>query len=153
MPLRPILLLVALLALAAAGCGGRGDDRTSDSPGAATTAPKTALPRLGQRPATPGEIVVSGEASPATHGPYTFDGRYLVRFEQVAPEDPKLDFSSQTPFTAALTRQEGDQRGAIELFQAARPSGRRELAIRGRYFVDVSFGDYPYVVRFTPRDR
>ena len=92
-----------------------------------------------------------GESSPATHGPYAFDGRYLVRFEQYAPEDPALDFSGQTPFTAMLTTREGDPRGAIELFGAARGEGRRELEIRGRHYVDVSFGDFPYVIRFTPR--
>ena len=92
-----------------------------------------------------------GESSPATHGPYAFDGRYLARFEQYAPEDPALDFSLQTPFTATLTAREGDPRGAIELFGAARGDGRLELEIRGRYYVDVSFGDFPYVIRFTPR--
>ena len=58
---------------------------------------------------------------------------------------------AQTPFTASLTPREGDPRGAIELFGAARASGRRELEIHGRLFVDVSFGDFPYVLRFTPR--
>lgn len=92
-----------------------------------------------------------GESSPRTHGPYTFDGSYLVRFEQYAPEDAQLQFSAQTPFSAALTPREGDPRGAIRLFEAAARSGRRTLAIRGRHFVDVSFGDFPYVLRFTPR--
>ena len=74
-----------------------------------------------------------------------------MRFEQYAPEDPALDFAGQTPFTASLTPREGDPRGATKLFGAARAGGRRELEIRGRRFVDVSFGDFPYVVRFTPR--
>ena len=53
----------------------------------------------------------------------------------------------------ALTRPlEGDPRGATALLDAARASGRRELEISGRRFVEVSFGDFPYVVRFTPRD-
>jgi len=30
-------------------------------------------------------------------------------------------------------------------------SGRRELRINGRYVLDVSFGDFPYAVRFTPQ--
>ncbi len=78
-------------------------------------------------------------------------GRYLVRFEQYAPEDPALDFSAQTPLTATLQPHEGDPRGAKPLIEGAQRSGRRELDIRGRYFVDVSFGDFPYVIRFTPR--
>jgi hypothetical protein len=152
MPLPVFLLLVLLIPAVLAGCGGDSGDRATGSSGTATTATGTPVPALGRRPAAPGEIVVAGETSPETHGPYAFHGRYLVRFEQVAPEDPKRDFASQTPFTAALTRREDDPRGAIQLFQAARRSGRRELVIRGRYFVGVSFGDYPYVIRFTPRD-
>ncbi len=86
-----------------------------------------------------------------THGPLTLDGRYLVRFEQFAPENRNLDFSGQTPFTAALQRRAGDERGAVKLFGEAARSGRRELRIDGRYVLDVSFGDFPYAVRFTPQ--
>jgi hypothetical protein len=114
-------------------------------------APPAAAPALATRAAAAGEVVVRGEASPATHGPFTFAGRYRVRFEQYAPEDPRLDFAGETPFTAALTRRAGDARGAIKLFQDAAGSGARELEIRGRRYVDVSFGDFPYVLRFTPR--
>lgn len=135
-----LLLLAALI-----GCG---SDARPDATGATTTTP---APALATRPAATGEIVVRAESSPATHGPYALDGRYLVRFEQYAPEDSALDFTGQTPFTATLTTREGDPRGAIELFGAARRDGRRELEIRGRYYVDVSFGDFPYVIRFTPR--
>jgi hypothetical protein len=136
-------LLLALPVLA--GCGGDGSTST------ATTATTAALPALARSPRVQGEIVVRGDASPATHGPYTFSGRYLVRFEQYAPEDPDLDFGSQTPLSAALIRREGDIAGAIKFFEAAARRGRRELTIRGRYLVDVSFGDFPYVIRFTPR--
>jgi hypothetical protein len=140
-------LFFVLLALAAlAGCGSGGGSSST-----ATTATTAAVPPLARRPAAAGEIVIRGEASPATHGPHEFNGRYLVRFEQYAPEDPKLDFSSQTAFSAELTRKEGDPGGAIKLFQAATRSGRRELTIRGRYHVELSFGDFPYVLRFTPR--
>jgi hypothetical protein len=151
---RPImLLLLAVLVLAPiAGCGA---DRSGPPTGSSRTATSAvaALPPLARRPAAPGEIVVRGETSPVTHGPYVFEGRYLVRFEQYAPEDPKLDFAYQTPFTAKLTPRRDDPRGAIDLFQAATRDGRRELTIRGRCFVDVSFGDYPYVIRFTKRSR
>lgn len=147
----PVVLALALVLVAGlVACGG------DDSPSSATaTAPASAAgaPALATRAARPGEIVVRGETSPETHGPYEFDGRYLVRFEQYAPEDPALDFSAQTPFTAQLTRSEGDARGAIDLFQDARGSGRRELSVTGRRYVDVSFGDFPYVIRFTPRRR
>ena len=138
-------LLLAVSALA--GCG---DDGASST---ATTTTTKALPALARSPRAPGEIVVTGDASPATRGPYAFSGRYLVRFEQYAPEDPSLDFTSQTPLSAALVRREGEPEGAIKLFEAAARRDRRELTIRGRYFVDVSFGDFPYVIRFTPRKR
>jgi hypothetical protein len=131
------------------GCGGG----SSTDRGATGTAPdaQAAAPALATRPAAHGEVVVRGESSPRTHGPYTFAGRYRVRFEQYAPEDPRMDFTGQTPLTAALTPREGDTRGAIKLFQDAARSGSRELTIRGRLYVDVSFGDFPYVLRFTPR--
>jgi hypothetical protein len=147
---RFLLIAYALIATpAAALLGGCGD---GDSGAKASTSTTSAvLPALASRPAGPEEIVVRGENSPAMHGPYTFDGPYLVRFEQYAPEDPALDFSGQTPLTVSLQRRAGDPRGAIAVFESARRSGRRELEIRGRYFVDVSFGDFPYVVRFTPR--
>ena len=140
-------MVFAVAPLALTGCGG---DSSADRESTAT-ATAAAAPALATRPAARGEIVVRGEASPATHGPYAFAGRYLVRFEQYAPEDPQLDFSGQTPFAATLTAREGDPRGAIELFEEAEPSGERELEIRGRLYVDVSFGDFPYVLRFTPR--
>jgi hypothetical protein len=137
-------LLIACAALAGCGSGGGSSSTT-------VTATRTAVPGLARRAPARGEIVIRGEASPATHGPYELNGRYLVRFEQYAPEDPKLDFGSQTPFSAALTRRQGDTTGAIKLFQAAARSGRRDLTIHGRYYVEVSFGDFPYVLRFTPR--
>jgi hypothetical protein len=140
-------LLAALAATAFTACGG-GNDRSTAS---TATARSGALPALATRPPAKGEIVVRGDISPATHGPYTFRGRYVVRFEQYAPENPALDFSGQTPFAVTLQRRAGDVRGAIGLFVAARRSGREVLVIRGHYVVDVSFGDFPYVIRFTPR--
>jgi hypothetical protein len=144
MSYRPARLFFLLLALAVlAACGSDGDSSST-----ATTA---ALPELARRPAARGEIVVRGGASPSTRGPYAFSGRYLVRFEQYAPENPSLDFASQTPLSVALTRREGYETGAVKLFEVAARKGRRERTIRGRYFVDVSFGDFPYVIRFMPR--
>jgi hypothetical protein len=144
---RRALALVLLLAAAGPVACGDGD------PSATPTKPATGAdyPTLAARPASRGEIVVKGESSPATRGPYAFDGTYSVRFAQIAPEDPKLDFSGQTPFTATLERRQGDPHGAIKLFSAARASGRRKLRIHGRYLLDVSFGDFPYAMRFTPR--
>jgi hypothetical protein len=149
MPFRSVCLFFVLLAPPAlAGCGSDGGSSSTT-----TTATTTTVPALARRPPAAGEIVVRGDASPATHGPYTFNGRYLVRFEQYAPEDPTLDFRSQTALSVALTRTAGDLTGARKLFEAAARTGRRELTIRGRYYVDVSFGDFPYAVRFTPRGR
>jgi hypothetical protein len=134
-------LLVCVLVLAA--CGG------STPPPAAPTATSEAA--LSEAPKKAGEILVSGEASPASHGPYDFSGSYTVSFEQHAPEKP--DFTQATSFVAALDREAEITRGdSIELFEASRAKQTRTLDIEGRYFVDVSFGDYPYVIRFTPQD-
>jgi hypothetical protein len=56
---------------------------------------------------------VRGDLSPASHGPYAFDGRYVVRFEQFAPEDPERRLHAQTAFVATLDRRaEEDGRAA-----------------------------------------
>lgn len=136
--------LVAALGLLA-GCG-------SQAP-APTKPPDPAKARVAllQAPRRAGEIVVRGDLSPASHGPYAFDGRYVVRFEQFAPEDPNVDFTAQTAFVATLDRSaEQDGPGSVRLFRAARRTGRRTLALHGKLFVDVSFGDFPYALRFTP---
>jgi hypothetical protein len=142
----PTHLFAVLLALPLlAGCGGGS---------AATTTPTSTAPRapaLATRPSATGEIVVRGEASPEARGPYVFDGRYLVRFEQYAPEDAALDFTAQTPFSVSLTPRRDDPRGAIKLVEAAAATGRKDAQLHGRYFVSVDFGDFPYVIRFTPR--
>jgi hypothetical protein len=136
-------LLLALAALA--GCGGATDSPTPPPP-----ASKAKVALL-ETPKRPGEVIVRGEGSPESHGPYAFDGRYLVRFEQFAPEDPNMDFAGQTAFVATLDRQaEVEGSGTVRLFHAARRTGRRTVTLQGRLYVDVSFGDFPYAVRFTP---
>jgi hypothetical protein len=140
---RRLLLLAALTVLA--GCGG-GSEKPVRPPD-----PATAKVALLQAPRRAGEIIVRGDLSPASHGPYGFDGRYVVRFEQFAPEDPNVDFTAQTAFVATLDRRaEQDGPGSVRLFHAARGTSRTTLALHGRLFVDVSFGDFPYAIRFTP---
>jgi hypothetical protein len=136
--------LVAALVLLA-GCGSEAAPRTKPPD------PAKAEVALLQAPRRAGEIIVRGDLSPAAHGPYAFDGRYVVRFEQFAPEDPHVDFTAQTAFVATIDRKaEQDGPGSIKLFRAARRTGRRTLALHGRLFVDVSFGDFPYAIRITP---
>ena len=81
------------------------------------------------------------------HGPFTLHGRYVARFEQYAPEDPKLDFGGETPFVAALVRGRDTRK---KLFRAAKAGGRTTITADGAWQIDVSFGDYPYVIRLTP---
>ena len=141
---RRLSLLVAIGLLA--GCG---SDAAKPVPPPDPAKSKVALL---QAPKRPGEILVRGDVSPASHGPYGFDGRYVVRFEQFAPEDPNVDFNGQTAFVVALDRHaEQDGSRSVELFSAARRTGRRTIRLRGRLFVDVSFGDFPYAIRFTPQ--
>jgi hypothetical protein len=136
-------LLLALAALA--GCGGATDSPTPPPP-----ASKAKVALL-QAPKRPGEVIVRGEGSPESHGPYAFEGRYLVRFQQFAPEDPNMDFAGETAFVATLDRQaEVEGSGTVKLFHAARRTGRRTVTLQGRLYVDVSFGDFPYALRFTP---
>jgi hypothetical protein len=137
----PLVAAVVLLA----GCGSEAATRTKPPD------PAKAKVALLQAPKRAGEIIVRGDLSPASHGPYAFDGRYVVRFEQFAPEDPNVDFTAQTAFVATLDRNaEQDGPGSVRLFRAARRTGRTTLALHGRLFVDVSFGDFPYAIRITP---
>ena len=102
-----------------AGCGS--DAATPTKP---PDPAKTKVALL-QAPKRAGEVIVRGDLSPASHGPYAFDGRYVVRFEQFAPEDPNVDFTAQTAFVATLDRAaEQDGRGSVKLFHAASRTGR-----------------------------
>jgi hypothetical protein len=146
------LLGCSALAVAAtagvAACGGSGARPGSAAPAAA---PDAARPGLLEAARAPGEILVQGEASPASHGPFRFDGRYTVRFEQIAPEDPSLDFGGQTAFVAIADRRPEQAAGdSVRLFRVAARTGRRRVTLHGRFYVDVSFGDFPYAIRFTP---
>jgi len=148
-----LLLACLLVATVVAGCGGRSESGGAPVPPAGADA-EAARPALAAAPRRPGEVLVVGQASPATHGPYAFDGRYTVRFEQIAPEDPRLDFGEQTAFVAETNRTAGQPgAGSVRLFRAAARTARRSVTLRGRLYVDVSFGDFPYAIRFTPTDR
>src|SRR4051794_12302272 len=136
---KPLAIVAALAAVA--GCGAE----TSTAPRGVAALDAKARPALARRPARPGEVVLRGDASPRTHRGLALDGTYLVRFQQYAPEDPRLDFGAETPFVA-------DLRGprTVKLFHAAAPRGSTRVKLAGRYAVDVSYGDFPYVLRFTP---
>ena len=140
---RAVALVAALVLLA--GCGSQAATPTKPPD------PAKAKVALLQAPKRAGEIIVRGDLSPTSHGPYAFDGRYKVRFEQFAPEDPNVDFTAQTAFVATLDRNaEEDGPGSVSLFHAARRTASRTLTLHGRLFVDVSFGDFPYAIRITP---
>ena len=146
-PAAIVLLVAAVAGATACGDGGSTGGRSSAAPPPARFA-------LAHAPKRPGEILVQAQTSPASHGPFAVDGRYVARFEQVAPEDPKLDFSTQTPFIATADRkpqQEGA--GTVRLFRAAARTGRRTVTLHGRVYIDVSFGDFPYAIRLTPVGR
>jgi hypothetical protein len=148
-----IVLLVAA-ACGATACGGGGASNGDARSGTAAPAQRAARPALARAPKRPGEILVRAEASPVSHGPFALDGRYVARFEQIAPEDPKLDFTTQTAFVAAFDRRpEQEDSDSVRLFRAAARTGRRTVTLRGRWYLDVSFGDFPYAIRLTPAGR
>jgi hypothetical protein len=139
-----LAVLILLGCAWAAGCGDADAPEPQPMP--------AGNPALGRDKPAKGEIVIRGDLSPASHGPYEFDGRYTVAFEQYAPEDPNIDFTQQTSFVAMLDkRAEIEGRDSVRLFKTSRRTATKRLELHGRYFVDVSFGDFPYVVRFTPR--
>jgi hypothetical protein len=149
MSLRACVAVLLTASIAAAGCGDGGRVAGEGAPPTSTV-----VPELARKPKADGEIVVRGEASPGSHGPYELAGRYTARFEQYAPEDPKLDFASQTPFTAQLdphATSDAGARKAIPLFQTAAHTGTSTVEAHGRLWIDVEFGDFPYVIRLTPK--
>jgi hypothetical protein len=140
---------LALAAVAFAGpLAGCGSDAASSSGAPRGDAALEGDPALARTPKQAGEIVLRADASPQTHGPIALDGRYTVRFEQYAPEYPRLDFAAQTAFVADLQTPSG--RTTTHLFRAARSAGTKTIAVHGRFLIDVSFGDFPYVLRFSP---
>jgi hypothetical protein len=134
-------------ALIAVGCdSGSGRVRgTGSAPDDSPTPAKVALLRT---PSRPGEVIVHGDASPGEHGPFVLHGRYVARFQQYAPEDPHMSFRDQTPFVAALVRGRDTRR---RLFRSADATGRTTLDASGSWRIEVSFGDFPYVIRLTPK--
>ncbi|HEY0278679.1 MAG TPA: hypothetical protein VGC32_10470 [Solirubrobacterales bacterium] len=145
--LLPVVLWVLLaLTVVVAGCGGGG---TSATPPAEAGPNAPGAPALLKRKVGKGEVMVQAEYSPHRDGPYGFDGTYLIQFAQYDPEAPKLVFGHQTPFVAYLTGT-GRRPKKIALFHAAAAGAERTMRLHGRYFVEVSFGDFPYVLRFTP---
>jgi hypothetical protein len=143
--MRASLLAVLYLggALALVACGGGEQKSSIPSPPPKADVPLAAGSRL------PGEIVLNGEASPREHGPIAFNGRYRVRFQQSAPEDPSIDFGTETPFVARVVKP-GEHAPGRRLFRSASGSGERTLTLDGRFLVSVEFGDWPYAIRFTP---
>lgn len=108
-------------------------------------------PLATERPAD-GELVFRGAYAPRSHKPVDLRGRYLVRFRQWAPEAPGRDFENETAFVASLIGTSGPDKGRrVRLFRAAAARGERRVELSGTYLLDVAFGDFPYVVRFTPR--
>jgi hypothetical protein len=146
--LRALTALLAVAALVLAGCG---DGTVAGDPPPTTT---SVTPALAKAPRKPGEILVKGEASPGTHGPFQLAGTYTARFQQYAPEDPDLDFTGQTPFVARLdphADSDDGGRDTVKLFESAAGSGRVTIRAKGRLYLDVEFGDFPYVIRLTPK--
>jgi hypothetical protein len=133
-----------VLAVGVAGCGG-----TSATPPPAAGPSAQGAPALLKQKVRKGEVMVDAEYSPHRDGPYRFDGTYLVRFAQYDPEAPRTSFADQTPFVADLARP-GRRPKKIALFHQAAAGGERTMRLHGNYFVEVSFGDFPYVLRFTP---
>jgi len=148
MPRRALVAILLIACIAGSGCGDGGTVGGQPPP------PTTVTPELAKKPKAEGEVVVRGEASPGSHGPYELSGTYTARFEQYAPEDPNMDFAAQTPFSARLdphADSDAGARKAVRLFETAAHTGTATVRANGRLWIDVEFGDFPYVIRLTPK--
>ncbi len=144
MPRRSTPVAVVVLAAALGGCG------SASAPGTTTSHPAGTVPAIAARAPAPGEVLVRGAASPLTRGPFAFDGTYEVRFAQYEPSGDPVDFAQQTSFVSALERPAEPGTPVVRLFRTASATGHTRVTLHGRYLVDVSFGDFPFAVRFTP---
>jgi len=147
MPRYRAIALIAVLALAYEGCGG--DDKGSKTTQTAPSAASLKVPPLARKEPAAGDLLFTGQKTPTSYGTFRLNGAYNVRFEQIAPEDRTKDFSKETAFTARL-RKDGSRSQGAKLFSSAAATGQTEIKRRGSYILDVTFGDYPYAVRFTP---
>lgn len=145
-PFHFLAVIAASLALVGvAGCGG---EQEEPPPAPGPDAPNA--PALLTEPETDGEYLFSAGRSPRTFGPRPFKGRYSVRFAQYAPENPNVNFGDHIPFVAKILRVSGSGPPVRRLFREASKSGQTEVELDGRYVIEVSFGDFPFAVRFTP---
>jgi hypothetical protein len=140
-----VILIVLAVATVVTGCGGQRG--VTAPPAAGPQAP--GAPDLLKQRVQPGEVLVDAVFSPQREGPFHLKGRYLVRFAQYAPEAPRMSFGDQTPFVAYLAGTTPRAK-KIALFHEAAARGQRTMSLNGRYFVEVAFGDFPFVLRFTP---
>ena len=148
MPRRALVAILLVACIAGSGCGDGG------TVGGQAPPSTTVTPELTREPKAEGEVVVRGEASPGSHGPYELSGTYTARFEQYAPEDPNMDFAGQTPLSARLdphANSDAGARKAVPLFETAAHTGTATVRANGRLWIDVEFGDFPYVIRLTPK--
>jgi hypothetical protein len=148
-------LLAAVLALA--GCGGeRIITQTVTRTVAVPTAVRSggAQPSLAKKAPGPGEVLVSGNTSPKTFGPYDFEpGTYTFQFQQTAPDAPGLDFTTDaSPFAVSINRKPRTTAPDSQLLvNSAEARGDNIVSLTGRYYIDVTSADHSYVLRFTPR--
>lgn len=139
-------IFLGLLLIGLSGCGGG----SSPQPPPPAGADSPNAPRLLTDAASSGEHVFSADLSPKSFGPVTLNGSYTVRFAQYAPEDADMDFSTKTVFMAKLIKVSGPGPKEVPLFLEAARAGRTQVTVEGNYRVEVTFGDFPFVVRLTP---
>ena len=115
-------------------------------------APTAARPRSPRRRSGPARSSCRARRRPPRTGRSRSTAATSVRFEQIAPEDPNLDFATQTAFVATARPHSpagGRRHGApVPRRRPHRPHGRSRRT--AAYYIDVSFGDFPYAIRLTP---
>jgi len=138
------LIVSALLIF---GCGGEAATTTSD-PQASEVSEPTGMPELAAKPKRRGEILIKGETSPTTYGPFSAAGPYNLRFEQYNPP-PGVSIGQLGPFVASTVTESGGT-PIDNLVSTTDPRGRYQVYLSGRFFIDVAVADAAYVIRLTP---
>lgn len=118
---------------------------------AASTAPRSvappATPKSEREIVQPGRIVLRGDVAPEEYGPLKLDGRYRVRFTQ---RGSGVDFGAEVPFTAhAEAVGTATAPRVLRLFENAARTGTTTVTARGRWRIEVDFGDSPFELSLT----
>lgn len=162
--MRPVALapVIAIVALTAGGCGSSETatktvtvtktETVTAATAASAAAGSSSESAQVRKTRRAGEIVIEGDNQ--TSIPRKFSGGvYRVQWRQWAPENPDLDFRTESSsFMVQLRRKPGVIDGrTVHVINATKEKGSTYVTVpAGRWYIDVGSADHLWSMRFTP---